>query len=64
MRKPDEEIYRLALDIAQVAPEEVVYIDDRKMFVEVAENLGLKGVHHTGYQSTLGLLASYGLKVD
>jgi putative hydrolase of the HAD superfamily len=61
LRKPDEEIYRLALDVAQVRPEEVIYVDDRRMFVDVAEKLGLKGIHHTGYESTTRSLASYGL---
>ena len=64
LRKPDEEIYRLALDVAQVTPEEVIYIDDRQMFVEVARTVGLMGIHHTGYESTVQLLASYGLKND
>jgi putative hydrolase of the HAD superfamily len=32
-RKPDRDIYRMALDIAQVSPEQVVYVDDRLMFV-------------------------------
>lgn len=64
LRKPDEEIYRLALDIAQVEPGEVIYIDDRKMFVEVAQSLGLKGIHHTRYESTVQLLAAYGLGED
>src|SRR5690242_6109920 len=35
-RKPDADMYRIALDIAQVAPERVLYIEDRSMFVEVA----------------------------
>jgi putative hydrolase of the HAD superfamily len=64
LRKPDEEIYRMALDMAQVSPEEVIYIDDRKMFVEVAQNLGINGIYHTGYVSTSRLLASYGLMGD
>ncbi len=64
LRKPDEEVYRLALDVAQVTPEEVIYIDDRKMFVEVAQTFGLKGIHHQGYDSTARLLASYGLEDD
>ena len=51
-RKPDEDMYRIALDIAQVRPEQVVYIDDRAMFVEVAQGLGIRGIIHTGYQST------------
>ena len=61
-RKPDADIYRVALDIAQVAPEQVVYIEDRPMFVQVAETLGLRGIHHTDYESTLAKLAACGLK--
>jgi putative hydrolase of the HAD superfamily len=51
-RKPDEDIYRIALDIAQVRPEQVVYIDDRPMFVEVAQGLDINGIIHTGYEAT------------
>ena len=39
-RKPDADIFRLALDIAQVPAEQVVYIDDRPMFVQVAGRSG------------------------
>ena len=39
-RKPDEDIYRIALDLSQSLPSEVLYIDDREMFVEVARGLG------------------------
>ena len=60
-RKPDADIYRVALDIAQVSPERVVYIEDRFMFVEVAQSLGIRGIHHTDYGSTLAALASLGL---
>jgi putative hydrolase of the HAD superfamily len=63
-RKPDEDLYRLALDCAQVMPGQVVYIDDRAMFVEVAQNLGINGVHHTGFQSTQAALAAWGLRLD
>jgi len=51
-RKPDADIYRIALDIAQVSPEQVIYIDDRPMFVEVAQSLGIKGIIHKGVQTT------------
>ena len=51
-RKPDVDIYKVALDVSQVSPREVMYIDDRHMFVEVAKTLGIKGIHHTGYEST------------
>ncbi len=51
-RKPDADMYRIALDIAQVDPQQVVYIDDRPMFVEVAQSLGIQGIVHTDYEST------------
>jgi putative hydrolase of the HAD superfamily len=60
-RKPDPDIYRMALDIAQVAPEEVLYIEDRLMFVEVARSIGLQGVCHSDFESTRHKLASLGL---
>ncbi len=60
-RKPEIEIYRMALDIAQVDPEEVVYIDDQELFVEVAQGLGLHGIHHTDYATTRASLAALGL---
>jgi len=62
-RKPDLDIYRLALDISQSAPEQVVYIDDRRLFVEVADGLGIQGIHHTSYQATHKALDELGLKV-
>jgi putative hydrolase of the HAD superfamily len=60
-RKPDADIFRIALDIAQVNPEQVLYLEDRCMFVEVAQTLGIKGILHTGYDATRKELASYGL---
>jgi len=62
-RKPDADIYRMALDIAQVPPEQVLYIEDRVMFVEVAQGLGIRGIRHTSYESTRVALESYGLVV-
>lgn len=60
-RKPDIDIFKLALDIAQVNPSEVIYIDDRPMFVSVAETVGIKGIKHVSYKDTFEKLASYGL---
>jgi putative hydrolase of the HAD superfamily len=62
-RKPDEDIYRIALDCAQVPAEKVVYIDDRAMFVEVAQGLGIRGIHHLEYRSTASALAGMGLSL-
>ena len=60
-RKPDADIYRIALDITQVPPAEVVYVEDRAMFVEVAQSLGIRSIHHVGYESTREALAALGL---
>jgi putative hydrolase of the HAD superfamily len=62
-RKPDADIWKIALDIAQVPREEVVYIDDRVMFVQVAQGLGLKGIVHNykNVGATRDALAALGL---
>jgi putative hydrolase of the HAD superfamily len=60
-RKPDEDIYRVALDVAQVPADQVAYVEDRPMFVEVAGQLGIRGIRHTSYQSTREALEEYGL---
>jgi putative hydrolase of the HAD superfamily len=60
-RKPDADMYRIALDFAQALPEQVAYVDDRAMFVEVAGTLGIRGIHHTGYATTRAALQSLGL---
>ncbi len=44
MRKPDERIYRLALDLIQRTPEECCFIDDRQCNIEVASKVGMKTV--------------------
>jgi putative hydrolase of the HAD superfamily len=62
-RKPDEDMYRIALDCAQVPAEEVVYIDDRAMFVEMAQGLGIRGIVHTGFESTRKKLKEMGLEI-
>ncbi|HVN16891.1 MAG TPA: HAD family phosphatase [Anaerolineales bacterium] len=62
-RKPDLDIFRMALDISQAAPEQVAYIDDRSLFVEVAKELGIHGIHHTNYQTTQKSLADMGLQL-
>lgn len=64
LRKPDVDIFRLALDVAQVEPARVAYLDDRPMFAEVATSLGIHGIHHTDYTTTRRALAGLGLTLD
>jgi putative hydrolase of the HAD superfamily len=63
LRKPDADIFRVALDIAQVPAEHIVYIDDLQMFVDVAGDLGIRGIRHENYLSTSAELASMGLEI-
>jgi putative hydrolase of the HAD superfamily len=63
LRKPDADIYRMALDIAHASPAGTLYIDDRLLFVEVAQGLGLESIHHKTFETTRTALASYGLPV-
>ncbi len=62
-RKPDADMYRIALDLAQTRPEQVVYIDDRAMFVEVAQGLGIRGIVHRRTDSTQKTLETLGLSL-
>ena len=63
-RKPDEDMYRIALDISQAQAEQVIYIDDRAMFVEVARDLGMTGIVHSGYEATRTSLEGLGLTLS
>ena len=63
-RKPDEDMYRIALDISQAQSEQVIYIDDRAMFVEVARDLGMTGIVHSGYEATRTSLEGLGLTLS
>ncbi|MEO5947745.1 MAG: HAD-IA family hydrolase [Chitinophagaceae bacterium] len=62
MRKPDMDIYKLALDMAQVQPDEVLYIDDTAVFIPIAESLGIKGIWHVNYETTCKKLHSLGFE--
>jgi putative hydrolase of the HAD superfamily len=44
LRKPDERIYHLALDLTQRKPEECCFIDDRPANIEGAISVGMKGI--------------------
>jgi HAD superfamily hydrolase (TIGR01509 family) len=62
LRKPDADIFRVALDTSQVPANQVVYIENLPMFVQIAEGLGIRGICHTDYKSTCAKLSALGLK--
>lgn len=61
LKKPDKDIFKLALDLSQTSINEIVYIDDRALFVQVAESLGIKGVVHSQAKETREALEKLGL---
>jgi len=63
-RKPDADIFRIALDIAQIPAEHVAYIENTQMFVDVARDLGIRSILHKDYLSTSAELSLMGLKVE
>lgn len=45
VRKPDEGIYKLALEVTQRNPDECLFIDDRELNLECARQLQMRTIH-------------------
>jgi len=56
MRKPEHRIYRHALEMIGLPPEQCVFIDDIEANVAAARELGIAGILHTGPAATLAEL--------
>ena len=52
VRKPDPLIFKRALEIVQVRPEECIYFDDRPMLVNAAKKMGINSFHHQDFETT------------
>lgn len=63
-RKPDREIWELALNLAQVRPAESIYIDDREMFASAAAEIGFTAIHHVSLETTRERFQELGLKTE
>ena len=61
LRKPEEGIYRLALDVTQQRPEECCFIDDRPLNVEMARRLGMGAIEMEGVEKLERDLAKMGV---
>lgn len=59
VRKPDPKIFKMAMEIAQVKPDECVYFDDRPMLVHAAKKLGMHGIHHDKFEATKDILKNF-----
>ena len=60
--KPSPRIYKDMVSKLGVKPEECIYIDDIELYVKVAQNIGLKGIHYTSYQELIKELQKYNLR--
>ena len=60
-RKPDGGMFRLALDIMQTPPGQVLYVENTAMFVAVAEGMGIRAILHTDQASTRARMKEIGL---
>ena len=64
VRKPEAQIYRLALSITQRAPAECVMIDDRGLNLECARELGMQTIQFKNLAQLRGDLAQLGISVN
>jgi putative hydrolase of the HAD superfamily len=51
LRKPDPEIFNLACDVSQTSRQNILFIDDRLLYTEMATNLGIPSFHYRGLES-------------
>ncbi len=62
-RKPDETIFRMALDISQRPPEQCLFIDDRALNLECPRRLGMNTIHHQNADQLRSELGKFGVEV-
>lgn len=62
-RKPEETIYKIALDVSQRPPERAVFIDDRPLNLENPRRLGMHAIQHKDAQQLRSDLRALGIKV-
>jgi putative hydrolase of the HAD superfamily len=62
-RKPEEMIYRIALNVAQRPAGECVFIDDRALNLENPRKLGMKAIHYQNAEQLRAELKNCGVEV-
>jgi len=62
-RKPEDTIYRMALEVSQRPPANSVFIDDRPLNLENPRRLGMNVVHHQNPKQLRNDLQGLGIKV-
>lgn len=62
-RKPEETIFRVALEVTQRPPEQCLFIDDRPLNLESPRKLGMSTIHHQSAEQLRAELGKYGVEV-
>ena len=62
-RKPEETIYRIALEVTQRPPEKCLFIDDRSLNLESPRRLGMSTIHHQNAEQLRSELGKFGVEV-
>jgi len=62
-RKPEEMIFRVALEVTQRPPEKCLLIDDRPLNLESPRRLGMNTIHHQNAGQLRSELGNYGVEV-
>ncbi len=63
LRKPEEGIYRVALDVRQIPPAQCCFIDDRPLNLDSAKAMGMHTVHMENIVQLKGDLQKLGVEV-
>lgn len=58
MRKPEERIFRHTFDLMGLAPDECVFIDDLEHNIRAGAVMGMPGILHVDYETTLAELSA------
>jgi len=64
VRKPDEGIYKLALEVTQRTPEECIFIDDRELNLECARQMNMTTIHFRNAAQLRRDLVANGVKIS
>ena len=62
LRKPERDIYRLALEITKIPPQECCFIDDRALNLECAQQMGMHTIEMKGLDWLRAELAKLGVR--
>jgi len=62
-RKPEEAIFRVALEVSQRPPEQCLFIDDRPLNLDIPRRLGMNVIHHRNAEQLRSDLGKYGVEV-